>query len=90
MAKFRVKAFFMHAHEAAAANRAVESKVLTDVEWTDGFVIGVIDENDIPNLARQGLVITPIEIVEPTRDPDAPQTRGGETRARAAAGMRGI
>jgi serine protease AprX len=85
MAKFRVKAFFMHEHEAAAASRAEQASVMTDTEWTDGYVIAVVDESEIPNLVRQGLVITPIEIVETSGDPGAPRraTRGGGTRARA-------
>jgi hypothetical protein len=85
MAKFRVKAFFMHEHEAAAAKRAEEASAITDTEWTDGYVIAVVDESEIPALVRQGLVITPIEIVETSGDPGAPRraTRGGGTRARA-------
>src|SRR5262245_25298716 len=84
MAKFRVKAFFMHEHEAAAASRAEQASVMTDTEWTDEYVIAVVDESEIPNLVRQGLVITPVEIVETSGDPGTPRraTRGGGTRAR--------
>jgi hypothetical protein len=67
MAKFRVKAFFMHESELATAKRAEDLNVITDTEWTDGYLMGVIDEADIQGLAQQGLVITPIEILE-TRD----------------------
>src|SRR5258708_35907796 len=52
MAMFRVKAFFMHEHEAAAAKRAEEAATLTDTEWTDGYVLGVVDEKHIPQLAK--------------------------------------
>jgi serine protease AprX len=64
MAKFRVKAFFMHEGERAAAERAAKDDVITDTEWTDGYLMGVVDEAKIPGLAQMGLVITPIERVE--------------------------
>jgi hypothetical protein len=74
MALYRVKAFFMHEHEKAAATSAERAAILTETEWTDGYVMGVIDEGEIPALVDQGLVITPIEVLEtpdrsPGRDP---------------------
>ena len=39
MATYRVKAFFMHESEFAAAKRAEQAKTITDTEWTDGYVI---------------------------------------------------
>jgi subtilisin family serine protease len=74
MAMFRVKAFFMHEHEAAAAKRAEDAATLTDTEWTEGYVLGVIDEKHIPHLAKAGLVITPVEKVESQADTAAPPT----------------
>jgi subtilisin family serine protease len=64
VALFRVKAFFIHEHEADAARDAERTSALTETEWTDGYVLGVIDEKYIPRLARRGLVITPVEKVE--------------------------
>lgn len=66
VAKFRVKAFFMHEHEKAAAAGAVGNGTVTDFEWTDGYLIGVVDETKITELTQQGLVITPIEMLEET------------------------
>jgi hypothetical protein len=74
MALYRVKAFFIHEHEKAAAASAERAATLTETEWTDGYVMGVIDEGEIPPLIDQGLVITPIEVLE-TPDPNAPGTR---------------
>jgi subtilisin family serine protease len=64
MARYRVKAFFIHKDERAAAEAAEVSAVLTETEWTDGYVMGVIDDGGISSLADQGLVITPIEMLE--------------------------
>ena len=76
MSRYRVKAFFMHEHEAQAARRAVESFVVVDPEWTEGYLVGVVDESAIQDLTRQGLLITPIERVEaPTPTPT--RTRRG-------------
>jgi serine protease AprX len=95
MAQFRVKAFFMHEHEAAAARRAEETSVMTDTEWTDGYLMGVVDEREIPALVRQGLVVTPIERVETRDERSASRTavrslrpvgRGGRTGAGRGAG----
>jgi hypothetical protein len=74
MALFRVKAFFMHEHERVAAANAEQAAVLTDTEWTDGYVMGVIDESEIQALIDRGLVVTPIELLE-TPDRDASGTR---------------
>jgi serine protease AprX len=90
MAKYRVKAFFMHESEAAAAKQAQSGAIITEAEWTDGYVSGVIDEEHIAKLATQGLVIVPIARVETSAKSRAPQTRsrsGGsqrEIRRRAA------
>jgi serine protease AprX len=64
MTKFRVKAFFMHEREQHVAGEAERNNVITEAEWTDGYLIGVIDQKDVAALADKGLVITPIEIVE--------------------------
>src|SRR5262245_42626523 len=82
--KFRVKAFFMHEHEKAAAARAVSDGAITDSEWTDGYLMGVVDEKKIPELAQQGLVITPIEMVENARSAAAPPSRSVRSVARLA------
>ena len=63
MTKYRVKAFFMHEHERNAAENAEKTQVLRDVNWTQGYAIGVVDQRNIKKLREQGLVITPIEKV---------------------------
>jgi hypothetical protein len=50
MAQFRVKAFFMHEHEATAAKRAEEASIITDTERTAGYVMRIIDENKIAQI----------------------------------------
>src|SRR5262245_59788180 len=69
LAIYRIKAFFMHEHEREAARDAASKSVIKDPEWTPGYVVGVIDEQDIPGLAKKGLVITPVEKIED--EPDA-------------------
>jgi serine protease AprX len=91
MALYRVKAFFMHEHERVAAADAEQAAVLSNTEWTDGYVIGVIDESEIPALIDQGLVVTPIEVLE-TPDRDGSGTRSArrvKPARSAAAGLRG-
>jgi serine protease AprX len=79
MAQFRVKAFFMHEHEAAAAKRAEEASIITDTEWTDGYVMGIVDESQIAQLVGQGLVITPVEQIE--TEATAPSTTTRSVRS---------
>ena len=91
MARYRVKAFFMHEREADAAKLAEQQETLKEVEWTDGYVIGVIDEMDVPNLIKQGLVITPIERVETRTETAAPRVRSGRATSDRADNLnRGI
>jgi len=82
MVKFRVKAFFMHEREKAAAAQAASDGAIADSEWTDGYVMGVVDEARIPELMQQGLVITPIEILE--CDGDAQASRSVRSVAQTA------
>ena len=44
MAKYRVKAYFMHEHEQEAATKAAEANIIEGAEWTPGYVLGVVDE----------------------------------------------
>jgi serine protease AprX len=78
MTRYRVKAFFMHEREQQAAADAEQAATLSDCEWTDGYVIGVIDEPEIARLRQQGLVITPIEIVDVPEE-GAPITRSARS-----------
>lgn len=61
MARKRVIAHFMHEHEQSAAEHA-----LTTPLTTEGYVLGEIEENQIPALRQQGL------IVQELRDPTPP------------------
>jgi hypothetical protein len=81
MAKFRVKAFFMHEREKAAAEQAEKDHVITDTEWTDGYLMGVVDESEILGLAEKGLVITPIESVETLGEGDSSPNASRSVRA---------
>lgn len=81
MGKKRIIAHFMHEHEEAAA-----SQKMTQVERTEGYLVGEIDENDIPELMRRGVIIQVLE-----EEPEA-ETPGkefelypGVTRPRARA-----
>ncbi len=63
MARFRVKAYFMHEHEEQAARDAERAAVIQDAEWTSGFVMGLVDESKIKGLTEQGLVVAVVEEV---------------------------
>ena len=63
MAKFRVKAFYMHEHEHDAAKQAEEASIIQNAEWTDGYVLGVVDQTQFKSLADQGLVVSVVEEV---------------------------
>ena len=84
MAKYRVKAIFMHERERAAAARAAGDGAITEGEWTDGYLMGVVDEKNIPALAQQGLVITPIELIEDAGSAAAGPSRSVRSVARLA------
>lgn len=61
MTKYRIRAYFMHEHEQAAAQKAVTKSVITDAEWTPAYVMGVVDKSKIKSLEKQGLVVSLIE-----------------------------
>ena len=60
MAKKRIVAHFMHEDEASAAMDA-----LSDTVHTDSFVVGIIEEADIPTLEAKGLIVSTIEETRP-------------------------
>ncbi len=60
MTRFRVKAFFMHPGGAGRRrDRTATDGVFSDAEWTDGYLMGVLDEKDIPGLVQKGLESSP-------------------------------
>jgi len=61
--KYRIKAYFMHEHEKEAAQKAVDSAVIADAEWTPGYVMGIVDKPKIKSLSKKGLVISIVEDV---------------------------
>jgi hypothetical protein len=75
MAKYRVKAYFMHEREESAARQAVQAQTIAEAEWTPGYVVGVVDEKEIKALSEKGLVVTPIERVVRSKatTPSAPK-----------------
>lgn len=78
MATFRVKVFFMHDSERAAVVRAEMANIITDTEWTDGYVIAVIDEARVTDLLRAGVVVTPIDKIQ--RGPARTEVRGAASQ----------
>jgi subtilisin family serine protease len=56
MAIKKVVAHFMHEHEAGAAR-----DMLSDAEFTDGYAIGSIDEDQIPHLRAAGLIVAVVD-----------------------------
>lgn len=77
MPTYRVKAFFVHESELDAARVAEQAATITDTEWTDGYVIGVIDQADVAGLVNKGLVVTPIERIEVAPRSGLRPTRSG-------------
>lgn len=69
MAKKRVLANFMHEAEAAAAY-----SMLTNTSGTDSYVIGDIDEQQIPALQAQGLIVQEMQTPGPMETPGAGST----------------
>jgi serine protease AprX len=59
MAKQRVIAYFMHEPEKAAA-----VQMMTSVDATDSFVVGDLDQSQIPELQAQGLIINKVDVAE--------------------------
>lgn len=91
MATYRVKAFFMHASERAAAERAALANIITETEWTDGYVIAIIDEKQVEQLVKDGLVVMPIEqiVSGEARSGTRGANRGRPRVARATLSLRG-
>jgi len=56
VAKKRIIAHFMHEAEMAAAQQK-----MIDVYRTESYLLGVIDENEIPNLQERGLIVQVLE-----------------------------
>lgn len=74
MAKYRIKAYFMHEHEQEAAHKAVNKSIIGDAEWTEGYVMGVVDGSRLKALSKQGLVVSLIEKIETSDQGSAPST----------------
>ena len=66
MSKYRIKAYYMHEHERASAQKAADSSLIADAEWTPGYVMGVVDESSIKSLSKKGLVVSLVEKVVST------------------------
>src|SRR4051794_36937794 len=67
MAKKLVIAYYMHERERAAAEQMIGA-----AETTDSFVMGEMDDADIENAKRQGLIIQDLE--PPVAAPAEPQS----------------
>lgn len=79
MDKFRVKAYLMHEREHDIAQHAVDSSVITEAEWTDGYVMGVVDEAGLKSLSNKGLIVSLVEQLAPPEEfPSSDRARGGD------------
>lgn len=69
MARKRIIAHFMHETERDAA-----APMMTAVHRTDSYLVGEIDEYDIPPLEKQGLIIQVLEAAPEPETPGAERT----------------
>jgi len=67
MVKKRIIAHFMHEDELAA----VKQKMPEGVE-TEAYVVGDVDEDDIPELQQQGIIVQEVQMPEEDVSPEAP------------------
>src|SRR5215203_929253 len=56
MVKKKIMAHFMHENERDAARN-----IMSQVQETQSYLLGEIEEGDIPQLKKQGLIIQPID-----------------------------
>jgi subtilisin family serine protease len=75
----RVIAYFMHEGEQTAA-----TSMLTNVEVTDSYVIGDIDEARIADLQRAGLIVQPMPAPDVGASPSVAFARSVELRSARA------
>ncbi len=77
MAKKRIIAHFMHEHEEVAAVQALEH-----AQRTESYVLGEIDEADIPELEAKGLIVQVLEEEPEVETPgrEAQPVRGTSVR----------
>jgi subtilisin family serine protease len=70
MAKRRVITHFMHEYEEAEARQAMPG-----AEATESYLVGEVEENEIPELRRKGLIVQPVDDQAEEEAPSA--TLGG-------------
>ncbi len=68
MNKYRIKGYYMHETERAAAQVAVDAAVISEAEMTPGFVTGIVDEAHFEQLRSSGLILSVIEEVLPAQE----------------------
>ena len=76
----RIVAYFMHEYELAEAN-----KHMSNVENTDSYLLGDIEETDIPALQKSGVIVQPIEARSREETPTAELVRSATLRGPRAA-----
>lgn len=83
MDKFRIKAYLMHEHEHGVAQQAVDASLITEAEWTDGYVMGVVDKAGLEELSKKGLVVSLVEELTSIDEviPPPRTLRGADARA---------
>src|SRR4051812_45333548 len=58
--QYRVKAYYIDETEREEARQLEERKLIRDAEWTEGYVLGLVDDQNFSDLMAKGLVVTPI------------------------------
>jgi serine protease AprX len=57
----KVKAYHLHETEVDIVNQMINTKKITNEKKAGSFVIGDMEENDIPDLQKQGLIVQVLE-----------------------------
>jgi serine protease AprX len=86
MTRYRVKVYFMHDRDEAAARAAVREKQIESPEWTDGYVLGTVEKKWFPRLKKQGLIVTALEHLTGSKS----QEQSGAGELAALAGSLGV
>jgi len=67
----KIKAYHLHETEADVVNQMINTKKITNEKKAGSFVIGDMDENDIPDLQKQGLIV---QVIQDERTVNTPGT----------------
>lgn len=68
MSRYRIKAYLINEKDESACRAAIDNATLGSPEWTEGYVIGVVDRQGLASLTRQGVMVSPIEEIVETSE----------------------